>query len=448
MSEATVESLQLLLKSVPTLAGAEILLRSRRFLEIEVKDQQVESQNFSESRGLGLRLCRGGRMAQAYASNFEPATLEQTLTHCLEILEVSPAQSGNEIAPITYTGDTVAAQFIDPTFEMVAPEEKAQRLLNLENAVLREDSRVKRTRRTRYEDHLEKEWFWTMGSSRILYSQKTAATVSTSAIVEAEGATARAYEADTQTHYYNLNWGAVAKNAAQTALKILGGRKVTSGRYNVLFTNRVTPDFLALLGRALSGENVNRGLSFLKGRVGQMVASPLLHLMDDPYLTKTLGQAFWDAEGVSTRKVSFIEAGVLQGYAQNRRSAAEAGTQSTGHAVRNSERSPPSVGFHNLTLEPGKKDFVDLERDLQRGLVIYDLMGVHTANPVSGEFSFGASGVWYENGSAVRAVSGVVLSGNLRELFSQIVSVGRDLRWQGSFGAPSLVAEGVNVSGD
>lgn len=448
MSDATLETLRLMLTSLPHLDGAEAVLRSKRFVEIETKDLKVESQRLSESRGLGIRLCRDRRLAQSYTSNLEPASLKECIGRCLEMLDVVPAQTKNSIPAMSFEGDDAGAQFIDPTFEMVATEEKAHRLINLESSALKVDSRIVRTRGTSYQDRLDKEWLWTLGSKRVLYSEKTQGMLSTTVVAEDQGVGAKGYDYDAQTHYYNLNWGAVAKNAAQRALKLLGGKPIASGRYNVLFTNQVAASFVALLGRALSGENTQRGLSFLSGSVGQKIFSDQLRVIDDPHLTKTLGQSYWDAEGVSTRKLSLIDQGVVLAFAHNHRSAQEAQTQSTGHAVRASERSAPGVGYHNLMIEPGKKDFVDLERDLQKGLIVHEVMGVHTANPVTGEFSFGASGVWFENGAEQRPVAGVVISGDLKELFSRLISVGRDLRWQGSYGAPSFLIEGLSISGE
>ena len=84
---------------------------------------------------------------------------------------------------------------------------------------------------------------------------------------------------------------------------------------------------------------------------------------------------------------------------------------------------------------------------MTKGLIIRDLMGLHMANPVTGEFSLGASGLLVENGRIRGSFRGVTVSGNLKELYSNLEGIGRDFRFETTLGAPSLFVKDVIISG-
>ena len=110
-------------------------------------------------------------------------------------------------------------------------------------------------------------------------------------------------------------------------------------------------------------------------------------------------------------------------------------------------KSPPSIGISNLYLQKGRRSADQLLDGISRGILITDLMGVHTANPVTGDFSLGASGILIENGKLTRPVRGFAVAGNVLEIFRRVSDVGSDLRFFGNVGAPSLRISELAVSG-
>jgi len=141
-----------------------------------------------------------------------------------------------------------------------------------------------------------------------------------------------------------------------------------------------------------------------------------------------------------------MESGVVKSFLYDLKNAKIAGVNSTGNAVR-STGSLPDVGFTNLYMEPGKgtlNDFLDAPGPK---LYITELMGVHTVDPVSGDFSLGAKGALCESSSEYRPVAGITIAGNLMDLMMKVSSVGEDLRFFGSTGGCSMVIEDVQVAG-
>jgi PmbA protein len=272
--------------------------------------------------------------------------------------------------------------------------------------------------------------------------------VSTLAVAEGDGAAQIGWGDDTQSYYYDLDWSGVPKLAAQMACKLLGGKPLNSGLYKVILTAEVTRELLQFLGQAMTAEAVGRGQSFFKrDHLEQKLLSTELNIVDDPHARKRVGSCYWDAEGVPTQKLQLVQSGVLKAFSHTLKSAKRWGEVSTGHAVRSEATDIPQPGFHNLVLEPGRKDFIDLLRDAQNGLVVHSVMGLHTANAITGDFSLGAAGTVIEGGEERRAFGNVALSGNIKSLLASVVGVGRDLRWGDGVAAPSILCENVNVAG-
>jgi PmbA protein len=142
-----------------------------------------------------------------------------------------------------------------------------------------------------------------------------------------------------------------------------------------------------------------------------------------------------------------IAGGVLQGFLYDQYSANKDGVRSTGNASRPSLLSPPLPQVSNFYLRPGRDSVDALLMKLGRGVLITDVLGMHTANPVSGDFSVGAAGSWVELGKISHPVKGIAISGNVLTLLSRVAAVGTDLRFFGRVGAPSLLVTELNVGG-
>ena len=122
-------------------------------------------------------------------------------------------------------------------------------------------------------------------------------------------------------------------------------------------------------------------------------------------------------------------------------------TVSTGNASKSERNTPPSPGVSNFYLAGGELSREALYQTTSRAFVVRDVIGMHTADCVSGEFSVGASGFLWEKGKPGRAVRGVTLSGNLLDLFAGVDAVANDLTWQGTMGAPTFRVKGLSVGG-
>jgi PmbA protein len=244
----------------------------------------------------------------------------------------------------------------------------------------------------------------------------------------------------------HLDVGKVARLGAETALELLGSKNPPTMRCPAILRNNVVSELIEFMAGSFSAEQIDKGRSLLAGKQGKQVFSPLMNLIDDGLLPGGYATGPFDGEGVPARKTALVTEGVFSHALYDLYYARKHKTDSTGSAMRGI-KGPPSIGFSNLFLEPGKKPLNDLIKQISKGILIVDLMGVHTANPVTGDFSLGASGILIENGKLTRPARGFAVAGNILGLFKSLTEIGNDLRFFGNVGAPSICIEQLSVGG-
>jgi PmbA protein len=218
-------------------------------------------------------------------------------------------------------------------------------------------------------------------------------------------------------------------------------------RCQAVLDNRVAGQLLEVLAPSFLAESVQKGKSLFAGRVGERLCSSLLTIRDDGLLAGGMGSAPCDGEGVPQQDTRLMAGGVLEGYLYDSYWGARMGARSTGNAVRGSVKMAPRLGVHNLLIEPGTDSVGTLVAGVGQGVLITEVMGVHSANPISGDFSVGAAGFYLEGGEIVHPVKGIAIAGNLLDLFAGVDMVADDLRFFGSVGSPALRIGSLDVSG-
>jgi len=191
---------------------------------------------------------------------------------------------------------------------------------------------------------------------------------------------------------------------------------------------------------------VQRGKSLLAGRLGKTVASPLVSFIDDPRLPEGLASSLFDDEGLPTSRKIMIERGVVREYFYDTVTAGREKKAGNACAGRGSYRGLPGPGSSNFFLAPGKQSRAAILGDTKDGILLLDVMGMHMADQISGEFSIGVSGLHVENGRVGGPIKNAMVSGNLLELLSSIDAVGDDLTFHGGMGAPTFRVAGLNVA--
>jgi PmbA protein len=194
---------------------------------------------------------------------------------------------------------------------------------------------------------------------------------------------------------------------------------------------------------------VLKGRSLFAGRLGEQVASPLVTFVDDPTNPLAYSATEVDGEGLAARRNVLIEGGVLRQFVQSSYSGRRAGLASTGNAVRGGFKSSPGVGCIALSLQPGTRSADELMADVGDALLVQQVSGIHSGvNPVSGDFSTGASGVMIRGGKPAEPVRELTIASTLQRMLLDVQAVGADLTWLPMRAAGvSLVIGDVTISG-
>jgi PmbA protein len=250
-------------------------------------------------------------------------------------------------------------------------------------------------------------------------------------------------------HSYDaIDIAAIAKEAAARATGMLGARKISSMRTPVILDSRVAGEFLELLVPSFSAENLHKGKSLLKDRLGEKLFPDLLTIRDDGTLSGGMATAPFDGEGVAMQETLLVSGGVVRGFLFDTVYAARMGATSTGNSARSGVKGLPHLGCSNLFIENGTATSAELFAGIPRGMLLTSLVGMHTANPVSGDFSVGATGFLIENGQLSHPVKGIAIAGNVLDLFAAVEMIGADRRFYSPVGAPSLKIASLEISGD
>ena len=228
----------------------------------------------------------------------------------------------------------------------------------------------------------------------------------------------------------------VGRIAAERAVARLGGRKVKTGEFPVLFEAPLAGGLLGSLVHAASGGALYRKASFLLDHLGKQVMPSFVQIAERPHIPCGLGSASFDSDGVATKDRDVVRDGILQGYFLSTYTARKLGMQTTANAG----------GSHNLIIEPGELDFAGLLRKMNRGLLVTELLG-HGINYVTGDYSRGAAGFWIENGVIAHPVEEITIAGNLRQMLAGIVAVGKDVQVRGSKQTGSILIDRMTVAG-
>lgn len=423
---------------------AEVFIRAARGLTVEVKDRQVDSLKSSRSFGFGLRVLRKGCPGFSYSNLMADA--DAVVRHAVAAASYSDTDQYLELPePVVASAPAVW----DPAVEAISEHEAIRLAGSMEEAAYAADARVTKIRKAA--GSFSSADLLIMNSRKLQagYSS-TACSAQITVIADEKGAGQTGFEYSGSRFLDEVSFQETGTKAAQHACSLLGARKFSSRKAPLILDSSVAADFLGILADALSADQVQKGKSLLSGRQGASVISPCISIVDDGLLPGKLGSCPVDDEGVPAGRKVLFERGVLQGFLHNTYTGRKWAVASTGNAARSGYASLPSVGITNLYLEIASGEPAipcsSLASEVGNGLLVLDAMGIHTANPVSGEYSVGVTGLWIENGIAAYPVKEAVISGNILELFSRISAVGDDLRFYGGIGCPSLVIGEMHIS--
>lgn len=423
---------------------AEAYFAEEEELVIEVRDQQVEDLKAAKEHGIGLRVLVGKRLGFAYTTDLSPASLERLAEEAVanargtgeDPFQVMPVPAG-------YSEDLV---LFDPRLEQVPLEDKVEMAMAMERAGRAFDSRIRVTESSGYQETRYRIVLANSLGTQGAYRGGNCG-LQVALVASEDGTNETGFHFQYDLNYDTLKPEETGRRAAAKAVEMLGAKPVTPRSVPVVMDPYVTVNFLGVLASSFSADAVQKGRSLLAEKLEQKIGAAAVTVIDDGILPGGLASAPFDGEGVPCRRNVLIEGGVLKGFLHNSYTAAKAGISSTGNAARGSFRSTPGVGRTNLYIAPGQTEPSQLIGRVASGLYLTEVLGMHTANPITGDFSVGAAGRLIENGKLTAPVRGITVAGNMLEVLEAVEECGSDLTFMGGSGAPTVVVGRMAVSG-
>ncbi|MGI6685056.1 MAG: TldD/PmbA family protein [Bacillota bacterium] len=427
-------------------SSAEVFLSKSRDLSIEVSNQQVETMKLAEEQGVSIRIFQNNKLGFVYSSDFTDSALDQMVSQAIANAK-NTADDRFYILPSKPPEKYPELDLFDENIPRVPVEEKIALAKDIESRARKYDSRIKITERCAYSDSsYEVAVYNSLGVSGEY--QGTYCGASAFLVAEEQGDSQTGFGFQYKLKYKELDPGFIANEAAQKAVRMLGAKGINTRSMVTVIDPYVATNFLGLMAKSLSAESVQKGKSRLAGKINEQVISPLISIIDDGSKEGAIMSSPFDGEGVPCRKNVLIKKGRLQGFLHNTYTAAKEGKRSTGNAVRGSYKSTPEVGTTNFYIENGTLPKEKLLNQVVEGIYITDVLGMHTANPISGDFSLGAAGLLIKKGEFTRPVRGIAIAGNIFDLFNAIDAVASDLTFFVGKGSPTLRISNMTVSGN
>jgi len=424
--------------------GAEAYMARSRHLEIKVVNGRLERTEESRDAGCGLRVERGIRQGFASTTDLSSQGLGSLVEVALAIAARAPEDPHGGL-PEPEGTPSAALDLLDPEAESVPWATAVEMALRAEAAAVAADSRVTAGEGSTFARARGDVAIASSKGIRAGYSGSRCAIGCAPIAIEGGERQRQVWHEGRRFLSELPSPEEVGARAAERAVRMLGARTLPSGRASVVFDPVEAGRFWGGLVPALLGDSIRRRISCLRDDLGRRVASEVVTLIDDPLIPRGPGSRPFDGEGLPTSRIPLLASGVLQGFLYDSRTARRAGTRSTGSAQRGYSSSP-SPGAHALQLLPGPHQPAEILKAAGEGLYVTHLIGFGL-NLVTGDYSRGANGIWFEGGEPAFAVHEVTLSGNLRDLLPGIVMVGNDLVRRSAHASPTFLMEGLVISG-
>jgi PmbA protein len=432
-------------ESSPSSFQYEVFLSRSSSTKIDSKDQKVESLTRAEDVGLSIRVKRQNRVGFSYTTSLADDAITRAVDSALGVAEVMPEEDDIQLG-----GFDTALPEIDPRFDedglAVAVENKIAIAKKVERLCREADPRIQTVRSASFSESIS-ETMLASHEGAVLHHRGTMFSASLACKAEQDGDAQMGYEYVFSPFLSKLDLEFCAKSGAESATELLGAAKPKSMKCPAVIRNDVVSDLLDFLAGSFAGDEIEKGKSLLQGKHGEKIFADFINILDDGLRPGGLATRPFDAEGTASQTTKVVDKGVFRSLLLDRKYAKRFKLKPSGNSSRG-VKSPPGISTTNFYLQPGTKSLPELIRDVGEGIMITNLMGVHTANSVTGNFSLGASGILIEGGKLTKPVKGFAVAGNILQLFRDVKALGSDLRFFGSVGAPSLLIPELAVSGE
>jgi len=407
---------------------------------VDVRLGEIENLVEAGSRSLGLRVIKDKKTAFASSSDLSRDTLKHLVKNAIKrAMLASPDEFSGIPALSKKRIDIPSLKLFDPEIPSLNSAKKIALATETEKIAL-EDKRITNSHGSSFETREIRIVF--ANSSGFLEEYKqTFCGLSLGLLAGETDNQVEDYWSSSKLHFKELESPEeVAKKAVERTVRQIKPRKIKTQKVPVIFEPTMTSWLLGFLFACVSGVSIYQKTSFLVDKLGERIGNDRVTVFDDGLMPGRLGTRPFDAEGVPSQKTLVVDKGILKNYLCNTYAARKLNLKSTGSSTGT------AVSPSNFYLQAGKIPPEEIISSLEKGLILVRTLG-HGLNPVTGDISRGAFGLWVEKGQIVYPVSEITISGNLGEILNNIEMVGNDLDFRSPLSGPTIKVKELTVAG-
>ena len=407
---------------------------------VDVRFGKIENLVEAGSRALGMRVIRDKKTAFVSSSDLSRETLEHLVNNAIKRAALANPDEFSGLPSLSPKKvDVSPLRLFDPDIPNLNSEKKIALATEAEKIAL-EDKRITNSHGASFET---KEIKTVLANSNGFLQEYDQSVCGLSLGLQAGDTDNKVedYWFSMKRHYKELEPPEeIARKAVKRTIRQLKPRKIKTQKVPVIFEPMMTSWLMGFLFSCVSGISIYQKTSFLVDKLGERIGNTSLNVIDDGLLPGMLGSRPFDAEGVPCTKTPVIVNGILKNYLCNTYAARKLDLKSTGNSTG------VGVNPNNFYLEAGEVSPDKIISSLEKGLILIRTLG-HGLNPVTGDISRGAFGLWVEKGEIAYPVSEITISGNLGEILNQIEMIGNDLDFQSPISGPTIKIQELTVAG-
>jgi len=408
---------------------------------VDVRLGEIESLVEADSRSLGLKVIKDKKTAYASSSDLSFETLQKLVKSAIERANLANYDEYSGLPSLSQSQiDILSLKLYDPQMAELSTDKKIALAIETEKIGL-SDKRITNSHGASFETREVKA---VLANSNGFLQEYEQTYCGLSLGLQAGETDSKVEDGwfSAKRYFHQLESPQeVAKKAVERTVRQLNPRKIKSQNVPVILEPMMTSWLLGFLFACVSGTSIYQKTSFLVDKLGQRIGNDKVTVFDDGLIPGLLGTRPFDSEGVPSQRTLVVDKGILRNYLCNTYAARKLKLQSTGNA------DGAGVGPNNFYLVPGETSPEKIISSLDKGLILIRTIG-HGLNPVNGDISTGAFGLWVEKGKIVYPVSEITVSGNLGNILNNIEIVGNDLDFRVPVAGPTVLVQELTVAGE
>lgn len=409
-----------------------------------VRDDKLDRLNRSTGSSLFVQLYVDERFGNYSSNRTEPKELENFIKNAVTATRLIAADPFRSLPPkeLYYTGGRPDLKQCDDSFDHISEKVKSGIAFDCASEMYGKDKRILSVN-SEYGDTLD--YTYMIDSQGFEgESRETIFTISAECSVKDKGdSRPESWWYESSILFEDLKTRGCGEKAMTRALARLQPKKMKSGKYSMVIENTVSSRIISPVLSALNGSAIQQNNSFLKDKLNSRVFPEDFYLSDKPYTIGAIGSRYFDGEGIATKEMNIIEAGVINCFFINsyysKKLKMPITIEGPSRLICREEGDYDEFS--------GKKDLDYILKKTGKGIFVTEFNGGNT-NSSTGDFSFGVQGFYFENGVIQHPIKEMNVTGNIIPLINSLIFTGNDPRESSRWQIPTLAFESVNFSGN